>query len=88
MPTLEQDVEQARARFVAWLKWYMRTYPEKAPTVRAFAKELGFRGHGGLSMLLDEKRQRAPDFKTLVAARRILGFPFDVLLRSDPPQGE
>jgi hypothetical protein len=95
MPTLEQDVEQARARFVAWIRWFMdrgwrlTTPPrDKAPTQRTLAKDLGFSGHGGLSMLLNPNNPRAPDFKTLVAARRLLGLPFDVILRTDPPADE
>jgi hypothetical protein len=84
MPTLEHDVQAARDRFVAWMRWYMKMYPKKAPTITALAELLGFSSHSGLTQLLNSPT-RLPDFRTVIAARERLGIPLDSLLRDDPP---
>lgn len=87
MPTLEQDVEAARARFVAWLTWYMRNPKHEVSTKEALAKKLGCT-RSAVSQLLAPGAKRAPDFRTLVAAARLVGFGFEALLSHDPPQDE
>jgi hypothetical protein len=84
MADVQQDAEIARRRFIAWLEWFMRTYPEIAPTKVALARGLGIT-HSAVSQLLNPQQNRAPDFKTLVAAKLLLKLPIDALLGTDPP---
>jgi hypothetical protein len=77
-------VQRARDNFVGWLNWYRGTHPDVVPTQGAFAKALGITA-GALTQLLAEGSSRAPQFKTLVGARNLLGMPIDALLFTPPP---
>ncbi len=77
--------ETARARFVSWLRWYMVTYPDEAPSIEALARRIGI-SRSALSQLLKPANKRAPDFATLIGASRALGLPIDMLLLHDPPR--
>jgi hypothetical protein len=74
----------ARARFIAWLRWYMDTHPDVAPNSAALARKLGVT-KPTTHYLLQKGSQRTPSFETLLAAERLLGFPVNVLLHNDPP---
>ena len=80
----EREVQRARTRFVAWLRWYMTAYPEKAPSQNALARLLGITS-AGMSYLFETNSTRLPRFDTLLAARRVLGFSLDYMLFNDPP---
>lgn len=85
MAFLATEVESARARFVRWIYWYMAMYPQKVPTKEALAQQLDI-SRSAVSQLLNPRLKRAPDFKTLVAVKRLTGFSFDALLLTDPPE--
>lgn len=77
-------VLRARKRFCDWLRWYIATHPDTAPTSAALARQMGI-GKAGLHKLLEPGSQRVPDLRTILAAEKVLGFPVNVLLHSDPP---
>jgi hypothetical protein len=80
----QQAVQQARDNFVGWVRWYFDTHRDEVPTLGALAKKLGITG-GALTQLMAAGSRRAPQFKTLVGARRLTGVPIDALLFTAPP---
>ena len=85
MPATAQEIEDARRRLVAWLKWFMRGHPE-CSTQEALAKQLGVT-QGNVSFWFKAGSQRLPGLPTLLSIRRLIGVPLDVLVGVDPPQG-
>lgn len=84
MPTLPDEIRISRARFVAWIHWYLATHGDKVPSKAALANELGVT-RSAITQLLARGSTRAPSFETLVGFRRLTGFSLDVLLYTDPP---
>jgi hypothetical protein len=76
-------VLQARANFVAWLRWYMAMYPEKAPTEAALARLLGI-AKSTLHAIMAKDSQSCPSFETLLTAAKVLDTPVAALLRESP----
>jgi hypothetical protein len=76
-----------RDRFVAWLRWYMRTHPSTVPSQNALARRLRL-SSSGLSQMLARGADRSPSCETLVAARELTGVPVDVMLFCEPPEPE
>jgi hypothetical protein len=79
-----EDLQKARRRFVAWLRWYMEHYPEEAPSQAALARRMGV-AKAAITYLFVPGSARAPAFKTLLAAKALLGMSIDQLLFTDPP---
>lgn len=84
MAALEDDIQRARDRFAAWLRWYLATHPKEAESQNELARRLGTAG-ATLTYLLERGSTRTPSFKTLLAARKLTEMPIDVLLFGDPP---
>jgi hypothetical protein len=78
------EIEAARRRLVAWLKWYMRGHPEDAGTQLALAKRLGVSGPA-VTYWFRAGSTRLPDFETLLSIKKLINVPLDVLLGTDPP---
>lgn len=76
--------EEARGRFIAWLRWYASSYPAEVPTQRDLGKRLGLT-EAGISQLLDPGYKRFPSFETICAAATMLPYPIDYVLQHDPP---
>lgn len=84
MPATAQEVEAARQRFVAWLKWYMRNHPDDCGTQLAIAPKLGVT-QGNVSAWFRPGSKRLPGFATLLSIKKLLGVPLDVMLGTEPP---
>jgi hypothetical protein len=92
MATLEQDLENARRHFVAWLNWYRYAFPLDATaasppplTFQEMANRLSL-SRPAVSLILAEGSVRVPDFKTLIAAARLItAGNVGTLLLTDPP---
>jgi transcriptional regulator with XRE-family HTH domain len=76
-----------RDRFVAWLRWYMRTHPTIVPTQAALARRLGI-SKSATSEMLARGADSSPSCEVLVAARELTGLPVDVMLFCEPPEAE
>jgi transcriptional regulator with XRE-family HTH domain len=76
-----------RDRFVAWLRWYMRTHPSTIPTQAALARRLGI-SKSAMSEMLARGNESSPSCEVLVAARQLTGVPVDALLFCEPPEPE
>ncbi len=76
-----------RDRFVAWLRWYMRTHPSVVPTQVALARRLGI-SKSATSEMLAPGADSSPSCEVLVAARELTGVPVDVMLFCEPPEAE
>jgi hypothetical protein len=83
-PVPPDPVLRARDRFVAWLRWYIATHQESAPTSAALARQMGVT-KPAVHRLLEPGSHRVPSLETILAAEQLLGFPCNVLLHSDPP---
>lgn len=83
-PMSPQDVQLARKRFVAWIRWYMDWHSADVPNESALARKLGVTP-AAVHYLLAKDSVRLPSFETLLAARAIIGMPIDTLLMTDPP---
>jgi transcriptional regulator with XRE-family HTH domain len=79
-----QDVQAARKRFVAWIRWYMDWHQADVPNESALARKLGVTP-AAVHYLLAKDSVRLPSFETLLAARAIIGMSIDALLFTDPP---
>jgi hypothetical protein len=86
MPATAHEIEEARRRLVAWIKWYMRAHPHDCGTQVAVAQKLGVT-QGAVSLWFKVGSKRLPDFETLLSIRKLIGVPIDVLLGTDPPSG-
>ena len=80
------DMERVRVRFVAWIRWYMAMYPEKAPTQVAMASLLGIT-EGGLSHIFSPRQARVPSLETVLKASVVTGFAGPRLARCRPMHG-
>jgi transcriptional regulator with XRE-family HTH domain len=80
---LDSEWRAARENFRGWLQWYLRNYPNKWPTQRALAEELGIT-EGRLSQFLAADPTE-PKLKVLLAAKRAFQSSIDHLLT--PPPG-
>lgn len=78
------EIETARRRLVAWLKWYMRGHPDEVGTQLALSKKLGVSGPA-VTYWFRAGSTRLPDFETLLSIKKLIGVPIDVLLGTDPP---
>jgi hypothetical protein len=78
------EIEAARRRLVAWLKWYMRGHPEEVGTQLALAKKLGVSGPA-VTYWFRAGSTRLPDFETLLSIKKLIGVPLDVLIGTEPP---
>ena len=76
-----------RARFVAWLRWYLRTHPSTVPTQAALARRLGI-SKSAMSEMLSRGPERSPSCELMVATRNLIGVPVDALLFCEPPELE
>lgn len=79
-----QEIESARRRLVAWLRWYMANPSNHVPTQLALAKALGVSGPA-VTYWFRAGSTRLPDFETLLSIKKLVGVPLDVLLGTDPP---
>jgi hypothetical protein len=80
-----EDVQRARRRFIAWIRWYMDMYPDEIPSQTTLARRLGITP-AAVTYLLDPAGTRAPAFATLLAAKALLGgISIDTMLFTDPP---
>lgn len=85
MPTMEQEIEGARARVVAWIWWYLRHYEAEVPSQAALAKRLDV-SPSAVSQLLRAGSKRKPRFEVLIGLKRLTGLGLDALLYTDPPK--
>jgi hypothetical protein len=80
-----EDVQRARRRFIAWIRWYMELYPDEVPNQATLARRLGVT-KAAVTYLLDPNSSRAPSFSTLLATKALMGgMSIDTLLFTDPP---
>jgi transcriptional regulator with XRE-family HTH domain len=84
MPPTSDEIQAARQTFVGWLRWYMDTYPDEAPTKAALARRMDVSA-AAITYLFAVGSTRAPELKTLMAAAQLTGMPIDVLLFTPPP---
>jgi hypothetical protein len=80
------ELQRCRDRWVAWMEWFLATYPERVPSRIALGRELDV-SSGAITELLRKGGTRAPSFETLLHSSRLLGFPLDALVFTDPPKG-
>lgn len=85
MPTLDDEIREARERFTRWMRWYMAAFPDEAPSQAALARKLHV-SPSAVSQALRQGAKRAPRFKVLLAFRRVAGASVDALLYSEPPR--
>jgi hypothetical protein len=81
---LDAEWRAARANFRGWLFWYLNQYPERWPTQKAMADDLGIT-EGRLSQLLAPDPTE-PKLRVLLAAKRAFRSSIDHLL-TPPPEG-
>jgi len=74
-------------RFVAWLRWYLRTHPSSMPSQNALVRPLGV-SSGGIPQVPSRSGGRSPSCELLVAARELIGVPVDVTRLYDQPEAE
>ena len=79
-----QEIEAARRRLVAWLRWYMKNPANHCETQLALAKKLGVSGPA-VTYWFRAGSSRLPDFETLLSIKKLVGVPIDVLVGTDPP---
>lgn len=85
VPTLEADIEQARRRFIAWVRWFLDTYPDRVKGQADLAEKIGI-SQPSLSLILTEARgKRCPSMETLIGFERFTGIAIQALLHTDPP---
>lgn len=84
MPATAHEIEQARRRLVAWLRWFMANPRNNVPTQLALAKAIGVSGPA-VTYWFRPGSTRLPDFETLLSIKKLIGVPLDVLLGTDPP---
>lgn len=80
----KDDVQRARDNFVAWINWYLQAYAKEVPSQAEMARRMGVQ-NATLTYLRQVGSTRVPDFRTILGARRVIGFPIDALLFSPPP---
>ena len=78
------EIESARRRLVAWLRWFMRAHPDRAGSQLALAELLGVTGPA-VTYWFQAGSTRLPTLPILLSIRKTLGVPLDVLLNADPP---
>lgn len=79
------DMARVRSCFIAWMRWYMAEYPDKAPTQVALAELLDIT-EGGVSHIFSPKQHRTPSLETLLKAAALTGFSVEVLCFQDAPK--
>lgn len=84
---LAEREQTAKTNLKAWIEWFQRAYPSRAPTRTALAKELDITG-GAVTQLLNAQANRGPSLRTLIAVKRMLGdsFTIDQILFTPPPE--
>lgn len=84
MPATPKEIEDARRNLVAWIRWLMAKYPEKAANDAALARAVGVSGPA-IHYWFKTGSTRLPSFTSLLALKKIYGIPLDMLLGSPPP---
>lgn len=84
MAPVEEDINRAKARLAAWLRWYLATYSEKYSSQNSLADALGI-SRPTLVYILERGSSRTASIPTLVRIKRLTGISIDTLLFTDPP---
>lgn len=85
VPSIPEEVQKARAHFLAWVLWYLEHRKDRAPSRNVLAKKIGISGPS-LSLLINATRgPRSPSFETLIGFSVYANIPVHVLLTQDPP---
>lgn len=83
-PATAPEVETARRRLVAWMRWYMRAHPEDCGTQVALAARVGV-SQGNVSQWFKPGSRRLPGLEALLSIKKLVGVPIDVMLGTEPP---
>ena len=85
MASREAEIAQARERFLAWVRWYLKNYPDRVKGQNDLAEQIGIAG-SSLSLLMKRGGNRCPSFETLVGFEWFTGISIQTLLHTDPPK--
>lgn len=85
MPGLEEEIARARARFLAWVTWYLASYPDRVKGQNDLAKKIGI-AVSSMSLLRNPRENRCPSFETLIGFEHFTKISVQTLLHTDPPE--